>query len=140
MEQGQGHSNWGRGSHKRGASAPPGRGYPQDTAEDKSGPHEEQPLAWRYLEQLSDDKDFLFPAAPEDDQRPIDMATPWRRDDRVYCLYCDMKDHPSAHQGRTPLLSPLVSELAQLTCVQEQGAMRQRSTELGGSREEKGNR
>ena len=37
-------SSWNRGSQKRGASAPPGRGYAADTTEYKSGPPEETPL------------------------------------------------------------------------------------------------
>ena len=52
---------WNKGLHKRGASAPPGRGYGQDTAETRTRPPQEQPLDWRNLGPLNDNKTFCFP-------------------------------------------------------------------------------
>ena len=40
------------------------------------GPPEKQPLEWRSLDRLDNDKDFLLPQAPDDDPCPIDMSTP----------------------------------------------------------------
>ena len=45
-------------SRKRGASAPPGRGYAQDTANDRKGPPEEQLFDLRNLAPLNDNKDI----------------------------------------------------------------------------------
>ena len=66
-----------RQSQERAASAPPGRGYSQDTAEERTGPPEEQTLEWRNLEPLNDDRDFLFPQGPAEEPCLIDTSTCW---------------------------------------------------------------
>ena len=46
---------------KRGASAPPGKGYATDDKEDSTGPQEETQVQWRVLPPLQEDEGFLFP-------------------------------------------------------------------------------
>ena len=81
--------------------------------------HQRSNLWLGTIDPLNDDKDFLFPSLKDDNPCPIDMSTCWhngsdndnymawirrmiphvhRRDERVYCPYCDMKNHPVGHE------------------------------------------
>ena len=104
------------GSSKRGQSAPPPGREHKETL-NRSAPPAEESKEWYPLAEPNLDHNYLFPET-ETEKCPIDKNNLKQRneendeymkwilklypqltvkDERIYCPYCDMKNHPKAY-------------------------------------------